>query len=94
MYYYFRVNMMVENKFNIETTVAGQQFVIPGTEKPINIPRKRYAKDGQQLVIPGAEQIKPKEFLARLSEKPIRPRVVQRSLAGTSLFSKHNNNKT
>ena len=45
---------MVQKHFNVELTLAGQQFVIPGTEKPIPVPRKRYAKEGSQLVIPGA----------------------------------------
>ena len=77
---------MVEKQFNLELTKAGQQFVIPGTEKPTPVPKKRYTKDGNQLVIPGAEQISPKEFVARLAKKPISPRVGQRSLAGTALF--------
>ena len=43
---------------------------------------------GQQLVIPGAEQVSPKTHLTRLFQKPLRPRVGQRGLAGTSLFGK------
>jgi hypothetical protein len=77
---------MVPSKFNVERTAAGQQFVIPGTEKPRPVSRPRYAKDGTQLVIPGAEQIGPKALLTRLLDKPLRPRVGQRSLSGTSLF--------
>jgi hypothetical protein len=77
---------MVEQRFNVERTKAGQQFVIPGTEKPIPKPRKKYASDGSQLVIPGAEQISEKALLKRLMRKPFRPRVGQRSLSGTSLF--------
>ncbi len=81
---------MVEQQFNVEFTLAGQQFVIPGTEKPTPLPRKRYAKEGSQLVIPGAEQISPKALVNRLMQKPIRPRVGQRSLTSTSLFGAAN----
>ena len=77
---------MVEERYNVERTGAGHQFVIPGTEKPIPAPRIRYASDGSQLVIPGAEQISGKALLNRLMQKPFRPRVGQRSLSGTSLF--------
>jgi hypothetical protein len=69
---------MVPSKFNVERTAAGQQFVIPGTEKPRPVSRPRYAKDGTQ--------IGPKALLTRLLDKPLRPRVGQRSLSGTSLF--------
>ena len=47
---------MVGQRFNVERTAAGQQFVIPGTEKPRAAPRIKYAREGSQLVIPGAEQ--------------------------------------
>ena len=77
---------MVEERFNVERTGAGHQFVIPGTEKPIPGPKIGYASDGSQLVIPGAEQISGKALLNRLMQKPFRPRVGQRSLSGTSLF--------
>ena len=76
---------MADNQFNVELTLAGQQFVIPGTEKPTPVPRKRYAKEGSQLVIPGAEQISPKALVNRLMQKPIRPRVGQRALTSTAL---------
>lgn len=79
---------MVDQRFNVERTSAGTQFVIPGTEKPSPARKARYAKDGLQLVIPGAEQISARSLLARLSQKPMRPRVGQRSLGGTSLFGK------
>jgi hypothetical protein len=81
---------MVEKQFNVELTLAGQQFVIPGTEKPTPLPRKIYAKEGSQLVIPGAEQISPKALVNRLMQKPIRPRVGQRALASTALFGAAN----
>ena len=77
---------MVEQRFNVERTKAGHQFVIPGTEKPTPVPRIRYANEGGQFVIPGAEQISGKALLNRLMQKPFRPRVGQRGLAGTSLF--------
>ena len=79
---------MVRHRFNAERTPAGVQLVIPGTEKPTPAPKARYAKDGSQLVIPGAEQVSPKTLLTRLFAKPLRPRVGQRGVAGTSLFGK------
>ena len=79
---------MVEQRFNVERTPAGQQLVIPGTEKLRPAAKAKDAKDGSQLVIPGAEQVSPKTHLTRLFQKPLRPRVGQRGLAGTSLFSK------
>lgn len=39
---------MVGQRFNVERTAAGQQFVIPGTEKPRAAPRIKYAKEGSQ----------------------------------------------
>jgi len=77
---------MGKEKFNVERTQAGLQFVIPGTEKPKPLPRIEYANDGSQLVIPGAERISGTALLTRLLQKPRRPRVGQRSLAGTTLF--------
>ena len=74
---------MVGQRFNVERTPAGQQ---PGQPRPA--PKARYAKDGRQLVIPGAEPVSPKTHLTRLFQKPLRPRVGQRGLAGTSLFGK------
>ena len=79
---------MVKQRFDVERTGAGQQFVIPGTEKPTPVPRTRYATDGSQLVIPGAERISGKVLLNRLMGKPFRPRVGQRDLTGTSLFGR------
>ena len=81
---------MADNQFNFELTLAGQQFVIPGTEKPTPVPRKRYAKEGNQLVIAGAEKISPKALVNRLMQKPIRPRVRQRTLTSTALFGASN----
>jgi len=77
---------MVGQRFNVERTEAGQQFVIPGTEKPSGAPKIEYLRDGSQLVIPGAEQVSNQTLLARFMRKPLRPRVGQRGLAGTSLF--------
>ena len=77
---------MVGQRFSVERTAAGQQFVIPGTEKPRAPPRIKYAREGSQLVIPGAEQVSNQTLLARIMGKPFRPRVGQRGLAGTSLF--------
>ena len=77
---------MVEHRFNVERTRAGQQFVIPGTEKPTPVPRTKYPSDGSQLVFPGAERISQKSLLHRLMRKPFRPRLGQRGLSGTSLF--------
>ena len=77
---------MVEQRYNIERTRAGHQFVIPGTEKPTPVPRTKYASEGSQLVIPGAERISGKTLLNRLRQKSFRPRVGQRGLSGTSLF--------
>jgi hypothetical protein len=77
---------MAEQRFNVEHTKAGHQFVIPGMEKPIPAPRIRYASEGGQLVIPGAERIDGRTLLSRLMQKPFRPRVGQRGLGGTSLF--------
>ena len=72
--------------FNVERTRAGLQFMIPGTEKPIARQRIRYPADGAQLVIPGAEQISGRTLINRMIQKPLRPRVGQRGLSGTSLF--------
>jgi len=77
---------MGEQRFNVERTRAGQQFVIPGTENPIPAPRIKYPSDGGQLVIPGAERVSGKVLLMRFLQRPLRPRVGQRSLDGTSLF--------
>lgn len=77
---------MAKQHISVERTSAGLQLVIPGTEKPAAPPRIAYAKEGLQLVIPGAERISCRELMARLSQRPLRPRVNQRCLAGTSLL--------
>ena len=71
---------------SFERTPIGMQYVIPGTERPVRPKRRVYRADGDQLVIPGAERISTGEYLARLAEKPIRPRRGQRGLRGTALF--------
>jgi hypothetical protein len=77
---------MVRQRFGVEHTRAGFQYVIPGTEKPVLAPRIKYATEGSQFVIPGAEQVSAKILLNRFMEKPLRARVGQRSLAATPLF--------
>ena len=77
---------MVRKRFCVEHTRAGLQYIIPGTEKPVRVPRIKYASDGSQFVIPGAEQVSAKILLKRFMEKPLRARVGQRSLAATPLF--------
>ena len=77
---------MAEHRFNVERTRAGQQFVIPGTEKPIPVPSVKYSSDGSQFVIPGTEQVSGRVLLDRFMQMPLRPRVGQRSLAATPLF--------
>ena len=77
---------MNKNLFNVEITSAGQQLVIPGTEKPTKIAKKRHSKEENQFVIPGAEKISLKLFASRLAAKLIRPRVPQRGLHSTALF--------
>ena len=71
---------------SVEHTAAGEQYVFPGTEKPAPAPRVAYAADGDQWVIPGAERISGQAFMSRIAEQPLRRRVGQRSLSGTSLF--------
>jgi hypothetical protein len=82
---------MPSDKYSVERTAAGFQFVIPGTDidKPrlTNKPKaKQYGQDGEQFVIPGAAKITAKELYERLALKPITPRRGQRSLEGTPLF--------
>ena len=72
---------------SIERTPIGIQYVIPGTERIAKPKRRAFKADGDQLVIPGAERISTRAYLARLAEKPIRPRRGQRGLRGTALFS-------
>ena len=80
--------MAKRQKYHVEKTSVGMQFVIPGTERvmPSAAPSRPYATDGVQFVIPGAEQISSGELLMRKMAEPIRPRTHQRGLAGTVLF--------
>jgi len=79
---------MAKDMFEVEKTSAGLQFVIPGTEEPKAAPKITYQFEGPQAVIPGAEQISQKRLITRLKEKPITPRVGQKSLAGSPLFGR------
>ncbi len=79
---------MTPADFNVEKTKIGMQYVIPGTERPVKHKRRVYMRDGLQYVIPGAERISTKEYLARLTEKPIMPRRGQIGLQGTELFGR------
>jgi hypothetical protein len=80
--------MAKHQKYQIEKTSVGMQYVNPGAERitAVTTPPMRYPTDGAQLVIPGAEQISTGELLARKMAEPIRPRSRQRGLAGTALF--------
>jgi hypothetical protein len=75
-------------KYQVEKTIVGLQYVIPGAEQivPVAVPSMQYSTDGAQFVIPGAEQISTGELLMRKLAEPIRPRTRQRGLAGTALF--------
>ena len=80
--------MAKRQKYQVEKTSVGMQYVIPGAERitPVEVPSMQYSTDGAQFVIPGAEQIGTGELLMRKMAKPIRPRSRQRGLAGTALF--------
>ncbi len=73
-------------KFDFERTAAGEQFVIPGTERPRRPSAAKYERDGLQLVIPGAEQVALRQLLERRSALPLAPRRGQRSMCATPLF--------
>ena len=81
-------NMAKRQKYQVEKTSVGLQYVIPGAERivPVATPPMLYSTDGAQFVIPGAEQISTGELLMRKMAEPIRPRTRQRGLAGTALF--------
>jgi len=80
---------MTEERYQVERTSAGLQYVIPGTERaPAGKPPVRYARDGDQLVIPGAERIGVAGLLDRLAGRPLRPRVGQRGHQTTPLFGR------
>ena len=80
--------MAKRQKYQVEKTSVGLQFVIPGTERVMLAPSpsRPYETDGTQFVIPGAEQITTGELLMRKMAEPIRLRTRQRGLAGTALF--------
>ena len=80
--------MAKHQKYQVEKTSVGLQYVIPGAERrtPVTAPSMRYTTDGAQLVIPGAEQISTRELMVRKMAEPIRPRRGQRGLAGMALF--------
>ena len=80
--------MAKPQKYQVENTSVGMQYVIPGAERivPVAVPSMQYSADGAQFVIPGAEQISTGELLMRKMAEPIRPRSRQRGLAGTVLF--------
>ena len=80
--------MAKRQKYQVEKTSVGLQYVIPGAERitPVAVPSMRYSTDGTQFVIPGAEQITTGELLMRKMVEPIRPRTRQRGMAGTALF--------
>ena len=80
--------MAKRQKYQVEKTSVGMQYVIPGAERITPVaPPKRYSTDGTQFVIQGAEQISTGELLMRKMAEPIRPRSRQRGLVGTPLFS-------
>ncbi|MBM3558154.1 MAG: hypothetical protein FJX47_21650 [Alphaproteobacteria bacterium] len=83
---------MSRERFTVEKTKAGFQFVIPGTERPDPPPRIRYAVDREngrdQFVLPGAERIGAGALATRLMALPLRPRRGQKSLVGTALFGR------
>ena len=80
--------MAKRQKYQVEKTSVGMQYVIPGSERITSVeePSMQYSTDGTQFVIPGGEQIGTGELLMRKMAKPIRPRTHQRGLAGTALF--------
>lgn len=61
---------------------------VPAVGQAAKPKRRVYKRDGLQLVIPGAEHISTKEYIARMSEKPITPRKGQIGLQGTALFGR------
>lgn len=80
--------MAKHQKYQIEKTSVGLQYVLPGAERvkreaPLS---NCYAVDGAQFVIPGAERISTRELLARKMAAPIKPRSRQLGMTGTALF--------
>jgi hypothetical protein len=80
--------MAKRQKYQVEKTSVGMQYVIPGAERITSVeePSMQYSTDGAQFVIPGAEQISTGALLMRKMAEPIRPRTHQRGLVGTALF--------
>ena len=81
---------MTPSEFQFEKTPTGMQYVIPGMERIVK-PRPRAFKTdwtpaGDQLVIPGAERISQAEHVARLVDRPLKPRRRQVGLRGARLF--------
>jgi hypothetical protein len=81
---------MTPADFTVEKTAAGQQYIIPGTERIVKPRRRRFKTEptpaGDQFLIPGTEPISTREYLARLAEKPLLPRRGQIGLRGAGLF--------
>jgi len=82
---------MTPADFTSEKTAAGQQYVIPGTERIVKPKRRPFKTEatlaGDQFIIPGTEPISTKEHLVRLAEKPLTPRRDQIGLRGAGLFA-------
>ena len=71
---------------SMERTKQGWQYVIPGCERR-TAPGTVFSLDtGGQLGLPGYEPPTDRERLQHRMQAPLRPRVPQRSLHGTSLF--------
>lgn len=80
--------MAAADKYQIERTSSGLQYLIPGTEmrtRPKST-KPELPREGDQYMIPGTEPISTRELLSRLAGQPIRPRRPQRGLIGASLF--------
>lgn len=82
---------MTPADFAMEKTAAGQQYLIPGTERIVKPKRRGFKTEatpaGDQYLIPGTEPISTKEYLARLADRPLTPRRAQIGLRGAGLFS-------
>jgi len=82
---------MTPANFTIEKTAAGQQYIIPGTERVVKPKQQRFKTEatpgGDQFLIPGTEPISTKKYLARLAAKPLAPRRGQIGLRGAGLFA-------
>lgn len=81
---------MTPADFTIEKTAAGQQYVIPGTERILKLKPRKFKTEttpaGEQFLFPGTEPISTKEYMARLVERPLTPRRGQVGLRGSGLF--------